>query len=281
MSATQARDTESRYSVREGRRTMGASRDFTSRGEGDASAALLERGTYSAPGRTPRRAGTVHRPELPRRTTRRLGSKQVVSRRGRQIHQPLAKYAHLARLGGVAILLLVVGVIVSIALSGVSAAQTFKIQQLTVQESDLGNQLETLNRDLENVRSSADVARRAEDRNLGVPTTPGIVEVDGSGEVHTKREAQPGMESLYDVNGEPIRPGQASSDPRETSDISNSLSAVPQGHQHAGNDAQRGENSERDRAEQAGNQPAAGSDSGADDAAEAPAFPANAPYANR
>ena len=278
MSATPANKIDSRYRAREGRRTMGASRDFTSKDEGinPAPAALLERERFASPGTIPRRGTPIHRPELPKRGNKRLGSKQVVSRRGRQLHQPLPKNSQFARLSVLAILLLGAGVVVAMWLSGVSAAQTFKMQQLTVQESDLSNQLETLNRDLENVRSSADVARRAEEQNLGVPTQPGIVEVDANGEVHNKREAQPGMDSLYDVNGEAIRPGQASSDPNETSDVSDALSAVPEGQQRAADEEQDAESGSQSGAE---NGP--GAEAGAAPEAQAPTFPATAPYANR
>ncbi|MBF9010752.1 hypothetical protein HMPREF2976_06870 [Corynebacterium sp. HMSC077D10] len=116
-------------------------------------------------------------------------------------------------------------------LSGLSTAQTFKIQQLSVQENTLDNQLETLNRDLEDVRSSADVARRAAEDSMGVPAQAGIVEVQENGDIAERRPAEPETDSIIDVNGAPVRPGQASSDPNETEDVNGNLNAVPQGTQ--------------------------------------------------
>lgn len=201
--------------------------------------------------RTPRKTRTTTRGEQrtatrtvsPTRTTRReiptitqparksrLGSRQVVTQRGRRV-APIKKVTLFSRLSAVAIALLIGGVILAVWLSGVSTSQTFRIQQLTYQESQLENQLETLNRDLEQVRSSADVARRGADANMGVPTQPGIVEVTEDGSVEERRPATQGTESIIDVNGEPVRTGQATSDPNDTEGVSDELNAVPQGQQ--------------------------------------------------
>ena len=209
-------------------------------------------GTRTAtPTRTPRKTRTTTRGEQrtatrtvsPTRTTRReipqitsptrgsrLGSRQVVTERGRRV-APIKKVTLFSRLSAVAISLLVGGVILAVWLSGVSTSQTFRIQQLTYQESQLDNQLETLNRDLEQVRSSADVARRGADANMGIPTQPGIVEVTDDGSVEERRPATQGTEGIIDVNGEPVRTGQATSDPDDTEGVSDELNAVPQGQQ--------------------------------------------------
>src|SRR5690625_2400656 len=127
---------------------------------------------------------TATRTVSPTRTTRRevpqitptprksrLGSRQVVTERGRRV-APIKQVTLFSRLSAVAIALLIGGVVLAVWLSGVSTSQTFRIQQLTYQESQLNNQLETLNRDLEQVLSSADVARRGADAKMGIPSQP-------------------------------------------------------------------------------------------------------------
>ena len=191
----------------------------------------------------PGQSNTVTRTTAPTRTTRRevpratpnprrsrLGSRQVVTERGRRV-APIKKVTLFSRLSAVAIALLIGGVALAVWLSGVSTSQTFRIQHLTVQESQLDNQLETLNRDLEQVRSSADVARRGADARMGIPTQPGIIEVEEDGSVKERRPATEGTEAIIDVNGEPVRTGQATSNPRDTEGMSDELNAVPRGQQ--------------------------------------------------
>ncbi|MDK6812535.1 MULTISPECIES: hypothetical protein [Corynebacterium] len=257
--------------------TMGASRDFTTGADATGQGtALLERGrrTTPLPSRTP------HRGTVPTRRVgsglrgSRLGSKQVVSNRGRRVSQPTRVNGLFARLSFTAIALLITGVAAAMWLSGLSTSQTFKIQELTAQESTLDNQLETLNRDLENVRSASDVARRAHEAKMGIPVQPGVVEVGADGNIEHKREATPDMESVIDVNGEPVRPGQASSDPNATANMSDNLNARPtlsERNREGGGAATTDAHSE-DSPE--GGQPGEAS-------VELPDIPAQAPYAAR
>lgn len=240
---------------REATRTMGASRDFTTGIDTGAPTALRERPSTK---RAPSRTRVPHRS----RSTNRLGSKQVVSFRGRQLQPQTKKSGLFVRLSVIALTLLIVGVAVAMWLSGLSTKQTFAIQQLTVQDSQLDNQIETLNRDAENLSSSADIARRADEMGMAIPKQPGIAEVGGDGKIVDKREGTPDTEKLIDVNGEPIRPGQASSDPKDTEGLSDSLNAVPQGQQRT------------TRGGDAGNTGAAQDDA-------RPNLPARAPYASR
>ena len=247
---------------REATRTMGASRDFTTGIDTGAPTALRERpSTKRAPSRT----------RVPHRSTKRLGSKQVVSFRGRQLQPQTKKNGLLTRLGVISLTLLIVGVALAMWLSGLSTKQTFAIQQLTVQDSQLDNQIETLNRDAENLSSSADIARRADEMGMAIPKQPGIAEVGGDGKIVDKREGTPDTEKLIDVNGEPIRPGQASSDPKDTEGMSDSLNAVPQGQQRTSNGGDAGDrNSDRETG-----------DAGAAQDNARPNLPARAPYASR
>ena len=111
---------------REATRSMGASRDFTTGIDTGAPTALRERPSTK---RAPSRTRVPHRS----RSTNRLGSKQVVSFRGRQLQPQTKKSGLFARLSVIALTLLIVGVAVAMWLSGLSTKQTFAIQQLTVQ----------------------------------------------------------------------------------------------------------------------------------------------------
>ncbi|AGF72901.1 hypothetical protein [Corynebacterium halotolerans] len=230
---------------RKGQRTMGVSRDFTT-GAGPGSTAVLEPGAPDRAGARTRareelstreqggtrtRTRILHQPQTPKKRPyqRRLGSRQVVSVRGRRV-ATTRRTTLLAKLGTAAIGLLVSGVAIAMWLSGVSTQQTFQIQQLVSQDQQLSNQLETLNRDLENIRSSAEIARRATEMGMALPAQPGILEVREGGEIVEERPADPATRPLVDLNGQPIRPGQASSDPDATSELTDNLEAVPEGH---------------------------------------------------
>ncbi|RDF62542.1 hypothetical protein DV997_20965, partial [Acinetobacter baumannii] len=90
---------------------MGASRDFTTGTDTGAATTLLEPGRRAVPQRTPRR--TPHRTQVPARRGNRLGSKQVVSFRGRRLpQQSLNKKSSLfTRMSFMAIGLLIFGVV--------------------------------------------------------------------------------------------------------------------------------------------------------------------------
>ncbi|HJD77898.1 hypothetical protein SAMN06295981_0397 [Corynebacterium pollutisoli] len=194
---------------------MGASRDFTS-------TALLER-PYAPPAQTPL-------PKRRRPVPNRLGSRQVVSVRGRRVAE-LKKTSLLAKLFSISIVLAIAGVAVAMWLAGLATQQTFQMQLLQSQDKQLSNQLETLNRDLENVRSSAEIARRAGELGMVAPAQPGILAVQENGDILEQRPADPATRPIIDVNGAPVRPGQASSDPDAIDELGDNLEAVPQGHQ--------------------------------------------------
>lgn len=227
---------------------MGASRDLTSGYETGNSATLLEKGvrrpsdragerlgdrreaneqsvTTTAP--APRRLRPGVRPHEPRKRGR-LGSNQVVSVRGRRVEAPTTEVKRrFSSVSIIALPLLVIGVAGAMILSGLSTQQTFTIQQLQATDNQLSNQVETLNRDLENLQSSAEIARKASEAGMVVPTNPGIVEVQNDGTVTESRPADPATQSIIDVNGAPVRPGQASSDPKQTDQVSQSLEPRP------------------------------------------------------
>lgn len=221
---------------------MGASRDFTA-GAGRAhpsGTAVLERTesrTRAQATAVPTRGFVPPAPfrqpaerDRTQASPRRLGSRQVVSVRGRRT-QPLKAVGLLPKVSAIAFVLLVGGIVIAMWLSGVATQQTFKINSLVAQESQLSNQLETLNRDLAHVSSSAEIARRARELGMVVPDQPGILIVEGNGDITENRASDGTVSPMIDVNGDPSKPGQASSDPKEIDELADNLEAVPQGEQ--------------------------------------------------
>ena len=109
---------------------------------------------------------------------------------------------------------------------------------------------------------------------MAVPKQPGVTEVGGDGEIVAKREGTPDTEKLIDVNGEPIRPGQASSDPKDTEGMSDSLNAVPRGQQQNA----RGNDTDEERDEHRGSDDDDNNDNASD---TRPNLPARAPYTSQ
>lgn len=184
----------------------------------------------AAPTHSPAQAPSF-RPHVPHGKSRgRLGSQQVVSVRGRRVAPAAAKQNPLVKTGGLAAVLLVVGVAIAMVLSGLSTTQTFTIQELQSQERTLKNEVESLNRDLEDLQSSAEIAQRASESGMLVASEPGVVDVSEDGRFEKKRDFNPeSVSPVRDVNGAPTRGTRASSDQRATSELGDSLTRVPGG----------------------------------------------------
>ncbi|SDR87336.1 hypothetical protein [Corynebacterium timonense] len=221
---------------------MGASRDYTAGAR--AGTATLTRpaptrrrprmyAPASAPHPTPGRTASAPRvaPHVPRGARGgRLGSQQVVSVRGRRVSVPENTKKRFSSVTIVAVPLLVAGVVFAMMLSGMSTNQSFTIQQLQSRERALKAEVESLNRDLGDVRSTGQIAQRAAEAGMVVPGHPGILVVDEVGEVHEQRAADPETTStIIDVNGAPTRANGATSDRNATDELGDSLTSVPGG----------------------------------------------------
>lgn len=162
-----------------------------------------------------------------RRFQRKLGSQQVVSVRGRRVESPKAD-RRVVRTAVLAVTVMTLGVLVAMWLSGITTKQTFDIQRLSATEAQLGNQLETLHRDVEESKAVAGVAGSAAERKMVIPSQPGVLEVHPDGMVEQKLEPNmSGNLPLIDVNqGRAKAPG-ASSDPNRTNEVRGRLNAVP------------------------------------------------------
>lgn len=169
---------------------------------------------------------TSVRRSIPRPHFSRLGSQQVVSVRGRRVGS--ARHSsRIAKISAVGILLLIAGVVLAMYFSGLSTQQTFRIQQLSNQETQLKNQIETLNRDLEEARSATTLATRAGELGMVVPDQPGVLSVGEDGSVTVDREATDATSPILNVNsGSEVSP-KASSDPNSTQQLSGQLNPTP------------------------------------------------------
>ena len=125
--------------------------------------------------------------------------------------------------------LLILGIFGAMLLSALSTQQTFTIEQLKGQERTLNNEIETLNRNVEDSRAAAEIAAKADDAGMVIPVQPGIIDVAADGKANETREADPEKSvRVVDVNEETIRTDKATSDRKATRDIADNLSALPQ-----------------------------------------------------
>ncbi|MDY6050667.1 MAG: hypothetical protein SPI77_09015 [Corynebacterium sp.] len=158
---------------------------------------------------------------------RRRGSRQVTAYRGRRI-APQAANPTKVRFALTIVLLLAMATVVSLFLSGVATKQAFIIEDLTTRETAQSRELETLHRNLEDVKSAAEIANAAVASGSVVPVQSGILTVDPTGAVIEQRPADPAaVLPLIDVNGEPVRTPGASSDPKDTDTAAQAVVAVP------------------------------------------------------
>ncbi len=215
---------------------MGANRDFTPARGGTATLTRPGSRTHGDASRRPEAYAPTPRarpvaPHVPHAARKgRLGSKQVVSVRGRRVTVASETRRKFSTVTLIALPLLVAGVVLAMFLSGLSTNQSFTVQQLQNRERNLSNEVESLNRDLEDLRSSAEIAQRGSEAGMVVPLQPGIIANDGNGGVNEQRPADPGkVQKVMDVNGAPVQAGRASSDRSATRDLGGNLTTVPGG----------------------------------------------------
>lgn len=261
--STTARETTTRFDDRSrsrASRPSHRSRDFTRGGTSELAPASEdgEERRRSGDDRGRRRPHLNHRAPTPNRAAgspgknlhatpvrsggfqRKTGSRQVLSVRGRRVSSG-KRTSLVAKLLGVSVVLLGAGVALAMMLSGISTEQTFRMQQLVAREAQLNNQLETLNRDLEDASSSAELARRASEMGMAVPEQPGVLRVEDNGDIVEQRPSEPGTRPIIDINGQADQPNRASSNPTDTEDLGDNLEAVPQGETQSPPEQQNGQ----------------------------------------
>lgn len=214
---------------------MGASRDFTA---GSRSAtATLERPAARTSRTNQPRAYAPHAPRpravTPAQSAGRLGSRQVVSVRGRRVAESSEVKRKFSAVTAMAVPLLIVGVVVAMVLSGLSTTQSFAIQNLQERERQLAGEVESLNRDLGNLQSTSEIASKAAEANMVVPQVPGILAVGAQGEVREDRPFDPeATQKITDVTADQLtepRDNRATSDRSATAQVGGNLTQLPGG----------------------------------------------------
>ena len=123
-----------------------------------------------------------------------------MSVRGRRITTTEAK-RKFSTMSLMALPLLILGIFGAMLLSALSTQQTFTIEQLQSQERTLNNEIETLNRNVEDSRAAAELAAKADAAGMVVPVQPGIIDVAADGKANETREADPEKNlRIVDVN---------------------------------------------------------------------------------
>lgn len=176
---------------------------------------LDKRSVTSEPTRTTR----AYQPKTPNRNrSRRLGSQQQVSVRGRRIAPVKTTNARRVRIIALVVFVAVLGIAGVMFFSGLTTEKTFQISEAEQKSETLSSELVTLQRDVEKAKSAQNVAAEASELGMVVPDQPGILDAN-SGKVHERRPADPEKSRpISDVNGETKQRG-ATSNPDETRDV--------------------------------------------------------------
>ncbi|PRQ11147.1 hypothetical protein C1Y63_07795 [Corynebacterium sp. 13CS0277] len=176
----------------------------------------------------PQRRSTPTIPVRPRPEAAPRGPVVQPQRRGRRVPMPKSDPAFI-RFTLLISLLLVGGVAVTMLFSGEATRQSFELAQLKANEELLDNQIDTLNRNVRNADSAAEIARRAMEMGMVVPDQPGVLAVQPDGTVAQLREADPSKtRPLVDVNGEQIRPLQPTTNPADVAAVAGQVVQAPQ-----------------------------------------------------
>ncbi|WP_296104530.1 hypothetical protein [uncultured Corynebacterium sp.] len=160
-------------------------------------------------------------------TAKRMGSRQVISVRGRRVVSEERRVKRTTiQFIVVCILLIGVGVGVTMYLSGVTTQQSFAIQKAKDKKTTLDNELEGLHRDVKNASSNSEVAKKASEDGMVVPDQPGIMTVNPDGSVVENRAADPSKtHEIHDINSGADPKAKASSDPEKTKNTSSSATS--------------------------------------------------------
>jgi len=153
-----------------------------------------------------------------RKRTGRLGSQQQVSMRGRRI-APRDNTDPRARSWSFFMAFALIAGIVSVMwLSGITTDQSFQIADARKQSTNLTNELESLERDVSDAQSAANIAARASEMGMVVPDQTGVLNVNGD-KVDEQRPADAAeSRPVIDVNGTK-KPSTATSDPAQTANV--------------------------------------------------------------
>lgn len=180
-------------------------------------AAIITDGPRTSRGARGGVATPARRRPRPGRGAIRLGSRQVVSVRGRRL--PTAEADRTRRRNATLIIALAVAAVAAaLVLSGFSTQRSLEIAAAREQEKALIDQVEVLERDTEYLRSTAEIARRAAELGMVTPEQPAIL-VAGPEGLAEVRPAEAEARGIIDLNGAPTRPAPPTSDPAQTAQV--------------------------------------------------------------
>ncbi len=150
----------------------------------------------------------------------RLGSQQVVVERGRRLTKTTEDRTKF-KFGSLAILIVVIGVVIAMVLSGLSTSQTMRLSEAREESRDLANQIAVLERDIAYSGSTAEIARQAGDMNLVQYEQPAILTVDAEGNLVEVRAGSSEYRRLLDINGSGNSRAEhaPTSDPAQTDNV--------------------------------------------------------------
>lgn len=181
----------------------------------DAAARTIGRGRVDSPAApAPSRRGKGRRSTYRGRT----GSRQVVSLRGRRLTNTTEDRSTVRFAIG-SIVVVVLGIMLAMVLSGLSTSQSFQLNEARQEEQRLRDGISVLERDVEFQRSTAEIARRAAEMGMVNVEQPAILVVGEDGAVHEVRPGDPAHQRIVDINGAAVRPDAPTSDPAETENV--------------------------------------------------------------
>lgn len=181
----------------------------------DAPARTIGRGRVDSPAApAPSRRGKGRRSTYRGRT----GSRQVVSLRGRRLTNTTEDRSTVRFAIG-SIVVVVLGIMLAMVLSGLSTSQSFQLNEARQEEKRLRDGISVLERDVEFQRSTAEIARRAAEMGMVNVEQPAILVVGEDGAVHEVRPGDPAHQRIVDINGAAVRPDAPTSDPAETENV--------------------------------------------------------------
>lgn len=183
--------------------------------------------TTAAPSR--QRRGTRDTAELPTRSiptrrrpysspARRPGSRQQLTVRGRRVGVRERKDRSIVWTWVILVSLFIAGIAMAMYLSGLSTEQSYQLSDAEETSTTLDNEIEALNRDVENASSTQNIAAEATKLGMEVPGQSGVLNVDGDQVDEVRPSDNSTGHPMTDINGEVGNQGPTS-DPEATGDV--------------------------------------------------------------
>ncbi len=146
---------------------------------------------------------------------RRIGSRQIVSHRGRRLTTTTLDRSR-QKFGVIVLAVFIAGIGFAMWLSGMSTQTSLELGAARDREQALADRVSVLERDAEYLTSTAEIARRAGEMGMVDVKQPTVLAYDAEGNLVEVRQGDPDSQRLIDINGAPERPDAPTSDPEKT-----------------------------------------------------------------